>query len=72
MVIRSKEDEGTSFDESDSGILACGTLGSIIVNPDLVSLPIDATSDGDAFGAGSEFGNGTDYCYPGQAPDNAL
>lgn len=64
VVIRSTEDPGTSFDESDGGILACGTLGSIIVNPDLVSLPLDATSDGDAMD------EGTDFCWESQQPQS--
>ena len=65
VVIRSEEDPGTSFDESSGGILACGTLGSIIVNPDLVSLPRDATADGDAM---TDPTPSSTFCYPDQAP----
>ena len=58
VVIRTEEDLGEDYVESASGILACGTIGTTFVNPDLVSLPMDATSDGNAFD-----GPGTDLCY---------
>ena len=54
IVIRAYEDLGAAtdpdtsaaYDPSQEYILACGTIGNTRVNPSLVSLPIDATSDG--------------------------
>ena len=61
IVIRSAEDLGAGTDPDTSAaydpdqeyILACGTIGNTRVNPSLVSLPIDATSDGTPMFPGS-------------------
>ena len=47
-------DTGAAYDPSNEYILACGTIGNTRVNPSLVTLAPDATSDGTPLFAGSD------------------
>ena len=47
-------DTGAAYDPSSEYILACGTIGNTRVNPSLVTIAPDATSDGNGFIPGND------------------